>query len=128
MRLKLLYICLALEILFLAVKYYILKHFQDFKTFTKSSLSKNKIHKKNLNAVQIVLFSNKVFKLFKINSCLIKSVTIRELLKKQGYKSNLIIGIKNDTGTFESHCWLEIQNKMYTHDKDISKFKIITKI
>lgn len=55
-------------------------------------------------------------------------MTLKEQLSNCGFNSRLIIGIKNDKEKFESHCWLEIQNNLYTHNKDISKFKVITKI
>jgi hypothetical protein len=53
---------------------------------------------------------------------------LKELLSNRGFESRLIIGIKNDEEKFESHCWLEIQNNLYTHNMDISKFKVISKI
>lgn len=55
-------------------------------------------------------------------------MALKELLGNRGFDSRLIIGIRNDERKFESHCWLEIQNDLYTHNKDISKFKVITKI
>ena len=82
----------------------------------------------SLSVYQIVNISDRVFKILKINSCLIKSMALKELLGNRGFHSRLIIGIKNNEEKFESHCWLEIQNNLYTHNKDISKFKVITKI
>ena len=87
-----------------------------------------KIVKNYLSVIQIVKLSDRVFEMLKIDSCLIKSMTLKELLCNRGFDSHLIIGIKNDKEQFESHCWLEIQNNLCTHNKDVSKFKVITKI
>lgn len=119
---------LALNITILALKYILLKYFFSFKTFIAFAVSEIKSVEESLSVYQIVNISDKVFKILKINSCLIKSMVLKELLGNQGFHSRLIIGIKNDEERFESHCWLEIQNNLYTHNKDISKFKVITKI
>lgn len=119
---------LALNIAILALKYILLKYFLSFKTFIAFAVSEIKSVEESLSVYQIVNISDKVFKILKINSCLIKSMVLKELLGNQGFHSRLIIGIKNDEERFESHCWLEIQNNLYTHNKDISKFKVITKI
>ena len=128
MLLKFPYILLAFEAILLALKYGILKCFTEFKTFIELGRSNNKTVNKKLNIYQIVKFSNKLFKILKINSCLVRSMTLKELLNKRGYEATLLIGIKNDTGSFESHCWLEIQNNFYTDNKDVSKFKVIRRI
>lgn len=119
---------LALNIAILALKYILLKYFLSFKTFIAFAVSEIKSVEESLSVYQIVNISDKVFKILKINSCLIKSMVLKELLGNRGFHSRLIIGIKNDEERFESHCWLEIQNNLYTHNKDISKFKVITKI
>ena len=105
-----------------------LKYFLSFKSFIAFAESEIKSTEKSLSVYQIVNISNRVFKVFKINSCLIKSMVLKELLSNRGFDSRLIIGIKNDEEKFESHCWLEIQNNLCTHNKDVSKFKVITKI
>lgn len=99
-----------------------------FNAFVSLGKLKKKEINKKLNVIQIVKFSNKIFTITRISSCLIKSMIVKELLANRGYKSNLVIGIKNDAGFFESHCWLEIEGGLYTHNKNISKFKVIKKI
>ena len=126
--LNILKILLAIKVIILALKYILLKYFFSFKAFTALGQSEITSVETSLNINQIVKLSNRVFKIFNINSCLIKSMTLKELLGNRGFDSRLIIGIRNDEGKFESHCWLEIQNDLYTHNKDISKFKVITKI
>ena len=121
-------ILLAFNAAILALKYILLKYFVSFKTFITFAELEIKLVEKSLTINQIVKLANRVFKMLKIKSCLIKSMTLKELLGNQGFGSHLIIGIKSDKGKFESHCWLEIQNNLFTHNKDISKFKIITKI
>jgi hypothetical protein len=121
-------ILLAFNTTILALKYILLKYFVSFKTFIAFGKLEIKLVKKSLSINEIVKLSNRVFKILKIKSCLIKSMTLKELLCNQGFDSRLIIGIKNDKEKFESHCWLEIQNNLFTHNKDISKFKVITKI
>ena len=121
-------IILALNATTLAFKYILLKYFLTFKRFVAFAESEIKSVEKSLSIYQIVNISNRVFKILKINSCLIKSMTLKELLSNRGFDSCLIIGIKNDNEEFESHCWLEIQNNLFTHNKDITKYKVITKI
>ena len=121
-------ILLAFNTTILALKYILLKYFVSFKTFIAFGKLEIKLVKKSLSINEIVKLSNRVFKILKIKSCLIKSMTLKELLCNQGFDSRLIIGIKNDKEKFESHCWLEIQNNLFTHNKDISKFKVIKKI
>ena len=126
--LKFFKIFLALNVTILALKYILLKYFLSFKAFIDLAGLEIKSIKKSLSVYQIVNISNKVFKILKINSCLIKSMVLKEVLANRGYDSCLIIGIKNDEEKFESNCWLEIQNNLCTHNKDVSKFKVITKI
>ena len=126
--LNILKILLAIKVIILALKYILLKYFYSYKAFIAFGQSEITSVEKSLNINQIVKLSNRVFKIFNINSCLIKSMALKELLGNRGFDSRLIIGIRNDEGKFESHCWLEIQNDLYTHNKDISKFKVITKI
>jgi hypothetical protein len=121
-------IFLAINVAILALKYILLKYFLSFKSFIAFAESEIKSIEESLSVYQIVNISNRIFKVFKINSCLIKSMVLKELLSNRGFESRLIIGIKNDEEKFESHCWLEIQNNLYTHNKDISKFKVISKI
>lgn len=122
------YIFLIFEIVLLVLKYIILKYSMTFSAYVSHGKFKKKEINKKLTVVQIVRFSNKIFKIIRISSCLIKSMTVKELLANRGYKSNLVIGIKNEANFFESHCWLEIQGELYTHNKNISKFKVIKKI
>ena len=121
-------IFLAVDVAILALKYILLKYFLSFKSFIAYAELEIKSTEESINVYQLVNISNKVFKVFKIDSCLIKSMVIKELLSNRGFDSRLIIGIKNDEERFESHCWLEIQNNLCTHNKDVSKFKVITKI
>ena len=125
---KISYLILVMETILLAIKYKLLKYILSFDKYINYHGSKKKLVNHGLNLNKIITVSSKVCMILKINSCLILSMTQRELLNKRGYKSNLIIGIKNDTGSFESHCWLKVQDKFFTHNRDISNFKIITKI
>lgn len=122
------YLQLIIETIFLATKYKIFKNILSFDRYINYKGSRKKPLNKDFNINKIIIISSKICKILMIRSCLVISMTQKELLYNRGYKSNLIIGIKNDTGSFESHCWLEVQEKFFTHNRDISNFKILTKI
>ena len=126
---KISYIFLILDILVLTIKYKIYKNTLSFEAFINhKNTSKKKLNNLNLEINQIVNITNRLYDFLNIKSCLIRSMVLKESLSKRGYHSNLIIGIKNDMGSFESHCWLKIQNKLVTHNINISKFKVIMEV
>ena len=101
-----------------------IKNFNDFIKLNNSIASKFSI----LNEHEIIKTSQRIFKVLSIKSCLIQSLALREVLLKRGYKSSLVIGIRNYNGNFESHCWLETTDFNKTHNQSISDYKIISKI
>ena len=118
---------LVFDLIINVCKFIILKRIINFNDFIKKSDSSNS-KLSILNEQEIIKISQRIFKLFSIKSCLIQSVTLREMLLKRGYQSSLIIGIRKYNGNFESHCWLETIDLNKTHNQNISEYKIISKI
>lgn len=72
---------------------------------------------------------NKIFKITRINSCLIKSVSILLFLKRNYFKPELFIGVLVKNGFFKSHSWLMIDNEVLTEKpENFADFKIIKTI
>ena len=118
---------LIINLIINVCKFIILKKIINFNDLIKKSgVSVSK--PSDLSELEIIKISQKIFKLLLIKSCLIQSLALRDLLLKKGYQSFLVIGIRNYNGSFESHCWLETMNFNKTHNKNISKYKIISKI
>lgn len=54
-------------------------------------------------------------------SCLKKSLLIWWLLARRGTQTELRIGVKNKTGDFKAHAWVEYQGKVLVDQTDIGE-------
>lgn len=78
------------------------------------------------NEIKYINIFNKIFKLTKINSCLIKSLSVLLFLKKNNFKPELFIGVLMKNGEFQSHAWLMVGNEILTEKhENFAEFKII---
>lgn len=78
------------------------------------------------NETNCVHSFNKIFKFIKIESCLIKSVSIFLFLKNNNFKPKLFIGVLMENSEFKSHAWLMIGNKILTEKpENFVNYKII---
>ena len=75
---------LVFDLIINVCKFIILKRIINFNDFIKKSDSSNS-KLSILNEQEIIKISHRIFKLFSIKSCLIQSVTLREMLLKRGY-------------------------------------------
>ncbi len=118
---------LYLNIFMTLIKFIIKKHLVSFKQLIEPSLY-NKKNLQNISANKIIYSANKVFRKMRIDSCLLKSLTVRKILFDYGHKSSLVIAIKNEKSNFSSHCWLELKEYGQIYNKEsYQDFKIIVK-
>ena len=109
------------------IKFIFKKHLMSFKKLIEPSVY-NKKNLQNISANKIIYSANKVFKKMRIDSCLLKSLTVRKILSDYGHKSFLVVAIKNEKSNFSSHCWLELNEYGLTYNKEsYQDFKIIAK-
>ena len=68
----------------------------------------------NLTLYRVVKAVNRVSKLMVIEpKCLARALTTQLLLIRQGYSSELCIGVaKNQEGKFEAHAWVECKGRI----------------
>lgn len=100
--------------------------FFDFKNIINATFSSRKIELKNIKIDRLINFINKLFRYLWIKSCFKKTLIIKDVLKKLGWSSKIVIGVSlNDK--FSSHCWLNIPfYNAYTETKEIrDTYKII---
>ena len=91
--------------------------------FQKTNNLKNQcISPDNIN-----LFFENIFLKIYSPSCLVKSLAIKKIFNIYGIKSDLIIGVKKNRNLFESHAWVQINNKLYVTDNSIIDYTIIHK-
>ena len=81
---------------------------EDLKSFKQGKTQ-------NENSLELISRSIKLFKAFNISSCLLKSIVIFKLLKRNGQNPILHIGVKN-IGDLEAHAWIEFEGKMLDDD------------
>lgn len=55
-------------------------------------------------------------------TCLTQALTLHILLRREGWPSRIRIGVSKDTGHFESHAWVESQNRVVIGDSGLSRF------
>jgi len=68
----------------------------------------------------------KVFYLFNIDSCLIKSLITYEYLNLKGLNASLFIGVKKKDSQFMSHSWIKVDTELiFESNKDILGFQEI---
>jgi hypothetical protein len=58
---------------------------------------------------RLVTRTNSDYSLFG-NSCLVESIALWGLLRKNGLDARFCIGVRTLTGVFESHAWVEFEN------------------
>jgi hypothetical protein len=79
--------------------------------------------------VKYIIFFKKIFKYLRINSCLIKSLSILIFLKKNNFKPIMNIGVLIKNNEFKSHAWLILDNKILTdRPENFSEYKLINTI
>ena len=102
---------LSIKILLLVLIFSIKKKVISFNNLIETKKLGNL---RDFSIEEIYYLSNKIFTLLRINSCLLKSLVLREILRKYSFKAKLIIGIKENQSNFESHCWLRVNKKYLT--------------
>ena len=76
--------------------------------------------------VKYIIFFKKIFKYLRIDSCLIKSLSILIFLKKNNFKPVMNIGVLIKDNEFKSHAWLILDNKILTdRPENFSEYKLI---
>lgn len=55
-------------------------------------------------------------------TCLTQAVALHVLLKRAGYQSRLRIGVSSTAGEFESHAWVENQDRVVIGDVELQRF------
>lgn len=79
--------------------------------------------------VKYIIFFKKIFKYLRIDSCLIKSLSILIFLKKNNFKPIMNIGVLIKDNEFKSHAWLILDNNILTdRPKNFSEYKLINTI
>lgn len=79
--------------------------------------------------VKYIIFFKKIFKYLRIDSCLIKSLSILIFLKKNNFKPVMNIGVLIKDNEFKSHAWLILDNKILTdRPENFSEYKLINTI
>jgi len=95
--------------LFIAL-YFLLKTLLNYYFFSLENLlkSEKKLRQKKISLMEITITCNyqvKLFKLFKIKSCLIKSVALKNMINSFGWEAVLYIGVKKEE-ELHSHSWV----------------------
>lgn len=90
-----------------------------------NKLSKIRTNKKDIKAVEDIIWSVKVSSHYVPNAtCLTQAITAQILLTKYNYNSKLKIGVvKSDN--FEAHAWVEINNKIILGESQIDFVPIL---
>lgn len=112
------------------IKYYIYKKIFSFSFLTtklyKIKIKKNTAAINDLNKyVEILNFSSSFMG---IDSCLVRSMALFQLLKQNNFYPSFIIGIYKFNSNFRSHCWIEVNNIPINETKDILKFSEMMRI
>jgi transglutaminase superfamily protein len=55
-------------------------------------------------------------------TCLTQALALHILLRQYGWQSRIRIGVNKDAGHFESHAWVESQNRVVIGDSGMSRF------
>lgn len=96
------------------------------------NLSSNIQEKKDENNnLSTVLITGKMVgiasKYYQEATCLRRSLVLWYLLRKQGIKSKLCVGVRKEKQNFESHAWIEYLGIPINENESISqKFTVIT--
>jgi len=121
-----------LLILYILLKTFIEIKFLSFSFVRKNIYIKKKFFKKdskNLNEFYFSQKTEKISKIFFINSCLIKSVVLFKVLKNHGFNPELCIAVSKKDENFSSHAWVESNGKLINEDdKNILNYRVIERI
>lgn len=109
------------------IKYYIFLKFLKFGLILeKSSNNKKKAIFVFGNQNRLAKILKKAFKILNIRSCLIKSLTSHEIMKKNGHESTLLIGVSLNNSEFKSHAWIKLKDEILMESyENFSNYKII---
>jgi len=47
-------------------------------------------------------------------SCLVRSLTLARVLRREGYDAHLVFGVRSDNGDMEGHCWVAVEGRPVT--------------
>lgn len=101
----------VLRILYLYIKLYLCLKIFSFEKFLEN-IQMTKVKKKNITSIKRLTFIADVEKftsrIFLVKKCLIRSSCLYVLLKKNGFKPIMKIGIKKEASIFKSHAWVEV--------------------
>ena len=117
--------------------YSLLKTFIEIKFLSFSFIRKNiyikkkffKKDPKNLNEFYFSQKTEKISKIFCINSCLIKSIVLFKLLKNYGFNPELCIAVSKKDENLSCHAWVENNGKLINEDNNnIRNYRVIERI
>ena len=113
--------------IYLICKSYLKKFFFDFENLFNDNNFENRILSKR-QAFKVVKIIQRISKIIKLDSCLIKTLAYRNALMLGGCPSTIKIGVMEDNDEIFSHCWIESDGIMTEKPINQSKFKIIKRI
>jgi len=47
-------------------------------------------------------------------SCLVRSLTLAQVLREEGHDAYLVFGVRSDNGDMEGHCWVVVEGRPVT--------------
>jgi hypothetical protein len=47
-------------------------------------------------------------------SCLVRSLTLARVLRREGYDAHLVFGVRSDNGDMDGHCWVAVDGRPVT--------------
>lgn len=47
-------------------------------------------------------------------SCLVRSLALARVLRREGYDAHLVFGVRSDNGDMEGHCWVAVEGRPVT--------------
>jgi hypothetical protein len=47
-------------------------------------------------------------------SCLVRSLTLAQVLREEGHDAHLVFGVRSDNGDMEGHCWVAVEERPVT--------------
>ena len=119
-------------IIYTSLKTFIEIKFLSFSFVRKKISVKKKFSKKvprNLNEFYFSQKTEKISKLFFINSCLIKSVVLFKVLKNYGFNPELCIAVSKKDESLSSHAWVVSNGKLVNEDNsNIIDYRVIERI
>ncbi len=121
-----------LLIVYILLKTFIEIKFLSFSYVRKNIYIKKKFSKKDPKKLNEFYFSQKtekISKIFFINSCLIKSIVLFKILRDYGFNPELCIAVSKKNKSLSSHAWVESNGKFINEDNNnIRDYRIIERI